>query len=110
MNEVTAARNLADRCFKKAKSLMFYKRSYKRTGKRIDKLLKKYQKHQTRAEHYAIMRGEQPKSQVRINAEKDKSYCPYCLRCQRLVRMAKLADFLWQCKCGAIHDEREKQL
>jgi len=46
------------------------------------------------------------RSQVRQNAEKDPSYCPYCLRCPGLVRMEKIEPFLWRCWCGAIHDER----
>lgn len=46
------------------------------------------------------------KSIVRTNAEKDASYCPYCMRCSGMVRMKKVADFYWRCKCGAEHDER----
>jgi hypothetical protein len=45
-------------------------------------------------------------SQVRMNAEKDPSYCPYCMRCPGLVRMKKIAEFFWRCVCGAEHDER----
>lgn len=43
---------------------------------------------------------------IRQNAEKDPNYCPYCMNCKGNVRMRKRADFLWSCKCGAIHDER----
>lgn len=43
---------------------------------------------------------------MRRNAEKDPSYCPYCMRCDGLVRMKKVEPFLWACSCGAIHDER----
>jgi hypothetical protein len=46
------------------------------------------------------------KSQVRLNAEKDPNYLPYCMRCPRLVRMRKVAPFYWRCECGAEHDER----
>lgn len=49
---------------------------------------------------------EQQKSQVLINAEKDPTYCPYCMRCSGLIRMVKVEHLLWECKCGAIHDER----
>lgn len=46
------------------------------------------------------------KSQIRINAEKDPSYNPYCGPCPSLVRMAKVRPFYWQCRqCGAVHDE-----
>lgn len=47
------------------------------------------------------------KSIMRQNAEKDPAYCPYCLRCSGLVRMVKVETFLWKCKCGAVHDERD---
>lgn len=47
------------------------------------------------------------KSLVRENAEKDSSYCPYCMRCRGLVRMKKIEEFYWKCKCGAVHDERD---
>lgn len=43
---------------------------------------------------------------VRQNAEKDPNYCPYCMNCKGNVRMRQKADFLWSCKCGAVHDER----
>ena len=46
------------------------------------------------------------KSQVRINAEEDPDYCPYCLRCSATVRMKKVEPFYWRCACGAEHDER----
>jgi hypothetical protein len=46
------------------------------------------------------------KSIVRLNAEKDPSYCPYCCRCSGLVRMVKIESFYWECHCGAKHDER----
>lgn len=45
-------------------------------------------------------------SQVRMNAEKDEAYRPYCMRCPGLVRMVKIAPFFWRCKCGAEHDEQ----
>lgn len=47
------------------------------------------------------------KSIVRLNAEQDPFYNPYCMRCPGLVRMAKQEPFLWKCKCGAVHDERQ---
>jgi len=47
------------------------------------------------------------KSIVRMNAEKDPNYCPYCMRCTGLVRMEKIDAFLWGCNCGAIGDERD---
>lgn len=40
------------------------------------------------------------------NARKDPNYCPYCLRCTGLVRMKKVCDFFWRCKCGAMQDSR----
>lgn len=43
---------------------------------------------------------------MKLNAEKDPNYCPYCLRCSGLVRMVKVEHLLWKCKCGTIHDER----
>ncbi len=46
------------------------------------------------------------KSIVRQNAEKDPKYAPYCLKCTRMGRMYKIEPFLWQCPCGAVHDER----
>ena len=47
-------------------------------------------------------------SQMLMNALADRSYCPYCMRCPRAVRMNKTQeDFLWNHTCGAIHDERE---
>lgn len=46
------------------------------------------------------------KSTMRLNAEKDPDYCPYCLLCSGLVRMKKVEDFYWKCHCGAKHDER----
>lgn len=49
------------------------------------------------------------KSQVRVNAERDPNYLPYCLRCRGLVRMRKVADFYWRCDCGAEHDERSPE-
>lgn len=47
------------------------------------------------------------KSVVRLNAEVDPAYCPYCMRCPGLVRMQKVEAFYWQHHCGAEHDERE---
>lgn len=43
---------------------------------------------------------------IRQNAEKDLRYCPYCMNCKGNVRMQQWDDFLWKCKCGAVHDER----
>lgn len=48
----------------------------------------------------------QLKSIMRLNAEKDATYRPYCLRCPGLVRMTIVDRFLWACACGAVHDER----
>jgi hypothetical protein len=50
------------------------------------------------------------KSVVRMNAEKDPTYRPYCMRCDGLVRMQIVEPLLWKCHCGAIHDEREELL
>lgn len=47
------------------------------------------------------------RSLVRMNAEKDPSYSPYCMRCRGLVRMRKVENFFWRCRCGAEHDERD---
>lgn len=44
--------------------------------------------------------------QVRINAEKDPAYAPYCLRCRTMERMKIVEPFLWSCACGTICDER----
>lgn len=50
----------------------------------------------------SIVRG----SIVRRNAEADPNYCPYCLRCNGLVRMKKTEKpLVWKCDCGAVHDE-----
>lgn len=46
---------------------------------------------------------------VKSNAIKDPSYCPYCMRCDGLVRMVKVCEFGWRCRCGAQHDERDNQ-
>jgi hypothetical protein len=47
------------------------------------------------------------KSLIRLNAEADPAYRPYCLRCPGLVRMVISAPLLWVCeKCLAVHDER----
>lgn len=46
------------------------------------------------------------KSQVRLNAEQDPTYRPYCMRCSGLVRMQIVEPFYWRCACGAEHDER----
>ena len=46
------------------------------------------------------------KTIVRENAERDPAYCPYCCRCTGLMRMKPIERFLWQCTCGAVHDER----
>lgn len=50
------------------------------------------------------------KSIVRLNAEKNENYCPYCMRCPGLVRMKKIEQFYWKCKCGAVHDERKENV
>lgn len=47
---------------------------------------------------------------VRDNAEKDPTYCPYCLRCRDLVRMRLVEPFYWRCSCGAEHDERARHV
>jgi hypothetical protein len=48
------------------------------------------------------------KSQMIVyNACKDPGYRPYCLRCVGNYRMEKVEPFLWQHRCGAIHDERQ---
>lgn len=44
---------------------------------------------------------------VRMNAEKDPDYRPYCMRCPGLVRMSIVERFLWACRCGAKHDARD---
>ncbi len=46
------------------------------------------------------------KTQMRVNAEMDPGYSPYCLRCPGLIRMVKVVAFFWRCGCGAEHDER----
>lgn len=47
------------------------------------------------------------KSVMRMNAEADPTYRPYCMRCPRLTRMRVLERFVWGCDtCGATHDER----
>ncbi len=46
------------------------------------------------------------KSLIRMNAEENANYCPYCMRCRGMQRMNKVAPFLWQHHCGAVHDER----
>lgn len=43
---------------------------------------------------------------VRLLAEKDPKYRPYCLRCVGLVRMQLIEPLYWKCACGAVHDER----
>lgn len=40
------------------------------------------------------------------NAKKNPAYCPYCMRCDGLVRMVKIETLYWRCRCGAEHDER----
>ena len=48
-----------------------------------------------------------PDDIVRSNAEKDPTYCPYCMRCRGLQRMRKVAAFQWACPvCPAKHDAR----
>lgn len=48
------------------------------------------------------------KSQIRVNAEADPAYAPYCMNPihSSNVRMELVEPFLWQCKCGTEHDER----
>lgn len=53
-----------------------------------------------------VRADSEPKSIVRLNAEKDPGYNPYCGRCSGLVRMQKVETFLWKHFCGAVHDER----
>lgn len=49
----------------------------------------------------------EPKSIIRLNAESNPGYRPYCGPCPGLVRMDKIAPFFWRCtRCGAEHDER----
>lgn len=49
------------------------------------------------------------KSQVRLNAEADPTYAPYCLRCSTTARMQKHGEMLWVCLCcGAEHDESRR--
>lgn len=49
------------------------------------------------------------KSQVRLNAEADPAYAPYCLRCSTMRRMQKLREMMWRCtECGAEHDENKR--
>lgn len=49
------------------------------------------------------------KSQVRLNAELDPAYCPYCLRCRTMTRMQKIGEMFWRCRgCGAEHDESKR--
>lgn len=49
------------------------------------------------------------KSQVRLNAEADPYYRPYCLRCSTMVRMQKIGEMIWRCtSCGAEHDENKR--
>lgn len=51
----------------------------------------------------------QYKSQVRINAEQNPFYCPYCLRCSTTQRMQKIGEMRWRCaSCGAEHDENKR--
>lgn len=47
-------------------------------------------------------------NQIIENAKKDSTYTPYCMRCPRLVRMVKVEDFYWTCKCGAKCDLRKE--
>ena len=58
---------------------------------------------------YERMDPSPAKSIVRLNAEKDPNYNPYCGPCPGLVRMRKVEPFLWRCRCGAVHDERRPE-
>lgn len=49
-------------------------------------------------------------NQVRVNAEKDPTYAPYCLRCRTMERMKIVERFLWRCACGNTCDERKEKL
>ena len=42
-----------------------------------------------------------------LNYILDPSYAPYCGRCPGLHRMRLVEPFLWEHRCGAIHDERQ---
>lgn len=46
-------------------------------------------------------------SQIRYNVQNDPTYRPYCLRCKGLVRMVRRGHLQWDCRCGAVHDERK---
>lgn len=49
------------------------------------------------------------KSVVRLNAEADPTYSPYCLRCSTMARMQKIGEMVWRCtSCGAEHDENKR--
>ena len=58
----------------------------------------------------ATQSDPEEKSIIRQNAEKDPNYKPYCGRCRGLVRMRKVRPFLWDCFCGAVHDEQDFRL
>lgn len=48
------------------------------------------------------------KSLIRLNAEADPRYAPYCLRCSSMARMQKIGEMIWRCaSCGAEHDENK---
>ena len=58
----------------------------------------------------AASEPEADKSIIRVNAERDPRYSPYCGRCRGLTRMVKIAPFYWKCdRCPAIHDERRPE-
>lgn len=40
------------------------------------------------------------------NAHFDPLYTPYCMRCERAVRMHKVEPFHWTHHCGAVCDAR----
>ena len=51
-------------------------------------------------------KGNPMTDQILFNVAKDPTYCPYCLRCPRLVRMKLVEPYYWNCSCGAECDLR----
>lgn len=47
---------------------------------------------------------------IKDNAKANPNYRPYCMRCSDLVRMTKVCELGWRCKCGASHDERDVKI
>lgn len=53
------------------------------------------------------MSDKEKMSIVALNASKDPSFRPYCMRCSGLQRMSIVESMFWRCPaCGAEHDER----